>query len=73
MTKGNEMTKHKPATLLPWDWRTATGTSSMTDLQYIAHAANAYPKLVEALQQLQIGGITFKETRTLLMDLGEFL
>jgi hypothetical protein len=38
---------------------------------YIAHAANAYPKLVEALYKRTYDGITVKDIRTLLLELGE--
>ena len=41
-------TKHAPATPLPWNDTEFTLTS---DAGYIAHAANAYPKLVEALRK----------------------
>jgi len=79
------MTKHTPATPLPWTWRTPTGVTGMTDLQYAAHAANAYPKLVEALRGLMeqyvgdrsrenvIGpaGLAADNARSLLKSLGE--
>lgn len=70
------MTKHKPATPLPWTTaltnagqfirsngsngphgyfvevrQTRTGRDEKADAAYIAHAANAYPRLVEALRK----------------------
>ena len=39
--------KHVPATPLPWD---AVEDLQKEDADYIVHAANAYPKLIEALQ-----------------------
>ena len=62
------MTNHKPATALPWklcgtnldefgslDLNTgdyAGGGYTPQDAAFIVHAANAYPKLVEALKAL---------------------
>jgi hypothetical protein len=46
------MTKHSPSTPLPWTWRTLSGVNQMKDLAYAAHAANAYPKLIEALRKV---------------------
>ena len=64
--------KHKPATALPWEVdeeATVCGNNSAVaftrrresaymdeDAAYIAHACNAYPKLVEALREA-IGGM----------------
>lgn len=47
-------TKHQPTTPLPWIGRPcdAEGNSSDGDLEYLLHAANAYPRLVEALKEL---------------------
>ena len=60
------MTKHKPATPLPWKYNKAvtihavsgarrvvckeTHEEAQYDLPYLTHAANAYPRLVEALR-----------------------
>jgi hypothetical protein len=63
------MTKHTPATPLPWthqatrkpmmplvaangEWISSpyNRVGDIEDFEYIAHAANAYPKLVEALR-----------------------
>ncbi len=58
------MTKHAPATPLPWNVEdngrliVAPNTTlpryrdSAADAAYIAHAANAYPQLVEALRAM---------------------
>lgn len=58
--------KHSPATSLPWDGPVNYGVSKfevqgphsrlatvdkLPDAAYIVHAANAYPKLVEALRR----------------------
>jgi hypothetical protein len=49
----DELLSKRPATPLPWDWQTATKTTiQMSDLQYAAHAANSYPRLVAALREL---------------------
>jgi hypothetical protein len=62
--EGMRMTKHTPATPLPWKAvgpKTAeqhvimsatenVGAFLRIDADYAAHAANAYPKLVEALR-----------------------
>lgn len=40
--------KHKPATPLPW----TSPAIGRNDHPYMLHAANAYPKLVEALRQV---------------------
>ena len=64
------MVKHKPATELPWDVirqptdsvapyvvrasRKATPADEEQNLNYIAHAANKYPDMVEALQQIAV-------------------
>src|SRR3990167_11495800 len=63
MFNGGHMTKHTPATPLPWSNPITHGVSGRIDpvcvadrgldATYIAHAANAYPKLVEALRTLQ--------------------
>lgn len=85
-------TKHQPATPLPWVFDDARGVIRMetgphianltvrsgdADGPYLAHAANAYPKLVEALRELQATlGADFLDcplgkARTLLRELGE--
>lgn len=43
-----------------------------TDMTYLAHAANAYPKLVEFVQMSErSGAITAKAAQILLIELGE--
>lgn len=80
-------TKHQPATPLPWksvsgclnpDFSMTLDPSVHTaDTAYIAHAANAYPRLVEAVRGLLAkdgwGVRTAGEqpARALLRELGE--
>jgi hypothetical protein len=56
-------TKHTPATPLPWgeirdDYEIAPAFYSndnerrLADLEFAQHAANAYPKLIEALREM---------------------
>lgn len=46
------MTTKQPATPLPWTWRDLNKTViQMSDYVFAAHAANAYPRLVEALKR----------------------
>ncbi len=81
----------KPATPLPWDviklrkfyamfnLRTATQLGKLPsgqDAAYIAHACNAYPRLVEALRGMDpsapLGNeLTWEKARALLRELGE--
>jgi hypothetical protein len=91
------MNNHKPATALPWVqgfagdrvtvYPRGVGVSKLAranlfdDADYIAHSANAYPKLVEALRKLeracysQGGSIAhtpvLQATGALLRELGE--
>ena len=91
------MTKHTPATPLPWrvvDASVYSGKAKVCiaveypngdSAAYIAHSANAYPKLVEALRGLMeqyvgdrsrenvIGpaGLAADNARSLLKSLGE--
>ncbi len=95
------MTKHTPATPLPWETLPAARSNLVhvetstdhapvcslpkaraDDAAYIAHAANAYPKLVEALRDAANGLDTTGQTtpqsnaarnnaRALLRELGE--
>lgn len=47
------MTAKKPATALPWSRKDGHYHHVRTeDIDYFIHAANAYPKLVEALRTL---------------------
>lgn len=87
-------TKHKPATGLPWvaaygssTIRTFDGKGTVAaaiksaDVAYLAHTANAYPELVEALKAMRAAfwGTSHNETedaanemaRALLTKLGE--
>ena len=88
--------KHSPATSLPWDGPVNYGVSKfevqgphsrlatvdkLPDAAYIVHAANAYPKLVEALRGIveQVEcmnaqgafGADYDTARALLRELGE--
>jgi hypothetical protein len=98
------MTKHTPATPLPWNicsngkaaknhafgeancptvvgevygrgYPIGRGSSpgSLRDADYIAHSANAYPRLVEALKVVtdKWHPLAVGEARDLLRDLGE--
>ena len=85
---------HRPATALPWRASPARpaevqqvsgvytiglmGMDGAANATYIAHAANAYPKLVEMLRNIasnewDAGGATStgKSIRTLLREIGE--
>ena len=42
--------KHSPATSLPWPGLIPEPNFARQDAAYIVHAANAYPKLVEAIK-----------------------
>lgn len=80
-SKGNPMnTKHQPATPLPWTTGQMPARWPERDQMYAAHAANAYPKLVEALRQMcdyadsSVSPVAFraeKFARALLRELGE--
>src|SRR3990167_7045065 len=68
-TREAQMTKHAPATPLPWTYTTLDAESWIgsdtevgglvcpvanhpADSEYLIHAANAYPKLVDTLRYL---------------------
>ena len=74
--------RHQPATPLPWALsekcvvRIAPQASlaGKEDRKYLTHAANAYPKLVEALRDAWKGDLPierYAEIGALLRDLGE--
>jgi hypothetical protein len=83
------MTKHTPATPLPWEHsmqyvQAVEGHMSLAhcygggNSSYIAHACNAYPKLVEALRSFNVPRIADDDcaphllaARALLRSLGE--
>ena len=84
------MTKHTPATPLPWRFAKMEGGKRLALVNkhgglisyldcseekaaYIAHAANAYPKLVEALRQMSDvhGRAVDSIGRQVLRELGE--
>ena len=50
--------------------RWTAGEREIQDAAYIAHAANAYPKLISYLHAMA-GGLHDKEIRALLRELGE--
>ena len=63
----------KPETPLPWTTEDAILPGTLQDAAYIAHAANAYPKLVEALREVIAGRYEAdaSRARALLRELGE--
>jgi hypothetical protein len=73
--------KHSPATSLPWPGLIPEPNFAPQDAVYIVHAANAYPKLVEALRvSLRVSSLPFdhadkranpERLRALLRELGE--
>ena len=78
--------EHTPATPLPWivnlrrhvvtadasqDAAHCKGSNGVEDAAYIAHAANAYPRLVEALRKVAIGKPYAERSADLLRELGE--
>jgi hypothetical protein len=75
-------TNHKPATALPWSFDrgridtvadnlpAVASTARAEDGRYIAHSANAYPKLVEMLEALADSHES-ANARALLRELGE--
>ena len=73
--------KHSPATSLPWPGLIPEPNFARQDAAYIVHAANAYPKLIEALRvSLRVSSLPFdhadkranpERLRALLRELGE--
>jgi hypothetical protein len=83
-----EAVKHKPRTPLPWTFNKHSGyvfaqaegqhtvvaraDRSPGDTGYATHAANAYPKLVEALRACEDGSLEgLMRAKALLRELGE--
>jgi hypothetical protein len=75
----DEQLAKRPATPLPWTEEVAILPEHQQDVIYIVHAANSYPRLMEALSGAldsqecngHIGVQMVEEIRTLLRSLGE--